>query len=147
MTNDDGNLLIFDKELEGLHPNTSLATYDEALQDIPVIKPFSTLTKKEIFLERLRLAREKKAGLPKTIRQKVSRKKAIKDFCLWCCCSSQLEVRECLNDDCALHKVRKSSLSSKGLSLKRIIRDKCFNCSNTKTRNCEETSCALHGKW
>lgn len=136
MTNDD-------KELEGLHPNKYVVAYDEVTLDVPTFKP----SKKEIFLERLRLAREKKEGLPKAPRKKLSRKKAIRDFCLWCCCDSQLEVRECLNEDCALHKVRKSSLSSKGLSLKRIIRDKCLNCSNTKTRNCEETSCALHGKW
>lgn len=72
---------------------------------------------------------------------------AIRKHCLWCCCDSAPEVRECESTDCALHPYRmghypevkpdKSPLKS--------IRDYCKDCAvEGIPRLCDDSKCELH---
>lgn len=67
--------------------------------------------------------------------------KAVRKYCLDCCCGSALEVRECPIKDCHLFKGR----FGKGRITLKTIRKNCIDCSETvrSIRTCELTACSL----
>ena len=56
--------------------------------------------------------------------------KAIREYCMWCCCGQSTEVKLCPSMDCVLHALRLQSdkLQPKGLITKAITK-KCKECS------------------
>ena len=72
---------------------------------------------------------------------------AIRKHCLWCCCDSAPEVKECESTDCALHPYRmgrKPEVRPARSTLK-SIRDYCKDCAiEENPRLCVDSQCELH---
>ena len=55
--------------------------------------------------------------------------KAVRKYCLWCCCDSAPEVRLCPAESCELHPLRFGKGARRlGLIPVRVIRQKCLDC-------------------
>lgn len=73
--------------------------------------------------------------------------KAIRAYCLWCCCDSWLFVKECSDTDCPLYHLRLGHRpKEKGYTPPvKSIRARCIQCSDTvyEVKKCESTDCPL----
>lgn len=75
--------------------------------------------------------------------------KAIRAYCLWCCCESSNEVKLCPETDCPLHSYRfgkKKGFVHKLTPIK-AIRARCVDCVGGCTQDanrCKCSECALH---
>lgn len=76
----------------------------------------------------------------------IRRRKAITEYCVWCCNGNKAEVSKCPSINCVFHPVRLASLSSKGLSLKKLVKQKCLDCSGSRilATTCMYTTCILN---
>ena len=89
--------------------------------------------------------------LPKAVSHiKVVTTRAVKQFCLWCCCDQLEEIKGCPATGCPLHEVRPYT-KGRGKSLKRAtrkdIRCKCVDCSGAKSaRDPAVSKCEFNGK-
>jgi len=105
---------------------------------------------KEQLIERLRQGKLNPSNKPKKPK---GRRGLILAYCEWCCCGDKGEIKQCPNTTCSLFSVRLRKLSSKAISLKQAIKNKCYDCvggysrGELSFRKCQETTCALHGKW
>jgi hypothetical protein len=72
---------------------------------------------------------------------KESPSKAIRAFCIDCCCGKADEVRKCPSKDCSIHK------SNLGTEKVKAIRLKCIDCSGgsvKSVKDCRATDCSLY---
>ena len=72
--------------------------------------------------------------------------KAIRHYCLWCCCGSSREVELCTANDCILFKFRHGHGKGQGSRLK-AIHKKCLDCSGDnrlEVRDCKQKDCQLY---
>lgn len=75
-----------------------------------------------------------------------SPRKAVAKFCKQCCCDSSTEVINCPVIKCPLWFFRVNPTLAKGIKFKiKIIKEKCFLCSENKTDafECTHNNCLL----
>lgn len=85
--------------------------------------------------------------------------KAIRKYCLECCCGDATEVRQCTATGCSLHGARlgnhtytaQSAIGEKPVKARRdnlaLIKARCYDCSgfvDSAVRRCTETACSLY---
>jgi hypothetical protein len=73
--------------------------------------------------------------------------RAIRRFCLWCCCDSSNEVTHCSTHGCALWEYRAGRRPQQAiLTPLRAVRARCLDCveNSGEVRRCLSVECPLH---